>query len=135
MTCYGLFPIVAPSPDWPGVLVATTSDGGATFGPIELETTTGPTGGDSPTAESTPSPAGPATSFGDGIYAVDVDIAPGTYRAEGGGSRSCYWARLSGFSGDDIITNDIGDGPRIVEIQPSDAGFESSGCGQWTLAS
>lgn len=73
------------------------------------------------------------TTFGDGIHVVGTDIQPGTYRAEG--TDGCYWARLSGFSGDDIITNDIGDGTRIVEIQATDVGFESSRCGTWTLVS
>jgi hypothetical protein len=44
--------------------------------------------------------------------------------------------RLSGFGGtfDEIIANDFGSGPRMVTISPTDVGFESSGCGPWTLA-
>jgi hypothetical protein len=44
----------------------------------------------------------------------------------------CYWARLSGFTGelDDIIANG-NNGPEIVAIDPSDAGFETRGCGDW----
>ena len=68
------------------------------------------------------------TSFG-GSYVLEVgegkDLAPGTYRLEG----SCYWKRLSGFGGgdiDDVIANDNVDGKFIVEIKPSDAGFDLS---------
>ena len=49
----------------------------------------------------------------------------------------CYWARLSGSSGeiDDIIANDFTDSPKvIVTIKPSDQYFESEGCGTWTPA-
>jgi hypothetical protein len=77
-------------------------------------------------------PAVPTASPGDGIWRVGIDVQPGTYTATG---ESCYWARLSGFSGDsdEIIANDIVTGPGIVTIDPTDAGFESSRCGAWTL--
>lgn len=72
------------------------------------------------------------TEFGDGQYLVGVDIEPGKYRndnASGG-----YWARLSGFDGelDNIISNDIIEGSVIVEISPSDYGFETTRSGTWT---
>lgn len=69
-----------------------------------------------------------------GTWFVGLDIAPGTWRA-GGGSDSCYWARLAGFSGtlDDILANDLGDASAIVEIAASDKGFlTNTGCGSWT---
>lgn len=74
----------------------------------------------------------PTAAFGEGIFIVNGDIAPGTWRSSGG--ESCYWARLSGFSGqfDDIIANDNATGPTVVTINESDAGFESSRCGTWT---
>jgi hypothetical protein len=74
-----------------------------------------------------------AAAFGDGIHAVGQDISPGTYRAEGGDN--CYWARLSGFGGtvDEIISNGNPDGPIMVRILPSDAGFETDGCGEWMV--
>jgi hypothetical protein len=77
-------------------------------------------------------PAVPQSSFGDGTFEVNRHIAPGTYRATGVADRSCYWARLSDFSGglDGIITNDID--TLVVTISPSDAGFTSSNCGTWT---
>lgn len=64
------------------------------------------------------------TGFMNGMLEVGdgKDIAPGRYRFSG----SCYWARLSGFSGemDDIIADGNEDGSFIVEIDPSDVGFE-----------
>ena len=68
------------------------------------------------------------TRFADlgGRYVFEVgegkDLAPGTYRVSG----SCYYARLSGFSGEfsDLIANDNKDGRFIIEIKPEDSGFE-----------
>jgi hypothetical protein len=73
-----------------------------------------------------------STSFGDGVFAVGIDIASGTYSAPGG--PSCYWARVSGFGGTlgEIITNDLPTGPVVVTIQASDVGFKAQGCGSWT---
>lgn len=70
--------------------------------------------------------------FGDGVYAVGRDISAGTWRSEG--AELCYWARHSSFGRtlDDIIANDNASGAAVVAIDPSDAAFETSGCGQWT---
>ena len=78
---------------------------------------------------------GSATApFGSGTLTVGdaADIAPGTWSAPGGDS--CYWERLSGFSGtfDDLIANDFGSTGPIVTISASDAGFDSTSCGTWT---
>lgn len=72
------------------------------------------------------------TSIGDGIYIVGSDIEPGTYKNSG--SDNCYFARLSGFSGTmgDIIANNNSDNTAIVTISPSDKGFESTRCGNWS---
>lgn len=72
-----------------------------------------------------------AGTFGNGVHIVGTDIEPGLYRTEGGSN--CYWARLSRLSGGlgDVIANGLPDGPANVEIQSSDAGFESSGCATW----
>ena len=71
------------------------------------------------------------STFGDGTWRVGFDIEPGTYRTTG--TDSCYWARLSNFTGsNDIIANDNARGPAIVTILRSDAGFTSSRCGTWT---
>lgn len=81
--------------------------------------------------KSAPPKPGPKRIITDGLWKVGEEIAPGTYRSGGGGN--CYWARLSGFSGDldDIITNGIGRN-QTVTIVASDVGFESDGCGDWT---
>jgi hypothetical protein len=67
----------------------------------------------------------------DGSWRVGIDIEPGTYRTEG--ADTCYWKRLSGFTGEfgDILANGIPKGPVVVTILPSDAGFTSSRCGIW----
>ncbi|MGH2797110.1 MAG: hypothetical protein ACRDM0_05400 [Thermoleophilaceae bacterium] len=77
----------------------------------------------------------PDAPFGNGTFIVGTDITPGAWRAAGGST--CYWARLSGFGGStlgDIIANHIGEGAAVVQIQASDVGFTSSGCGEWTKA-
>jgi hypothetical protein len=84
-----------------------------------------------PPPPSPPPPAPEPEGFGNGIWRVGEDIEPGLYYAP---ARSgCYWARLSGFSGDldDIEANEVGSHRMIVEILTSDAGFESRGCGRW----
>lgn len=92
---------------------------------------------DDPTPEpeptATPLPDG---AFGDGTWRVGSDIKPGTYRTQNE-SGSCYWARLRGLSGEfnDIITNENPDGPSIVTIPASDAGFTSSDCDLWVPVS
>jgi hypothetical protein len=77
----------------------------------------------------------PRTSVGDGMHAVGIHVRPGLYKAPG--SSSCYWARLSGFSGtlDDITENNFGSGQQYVWIEETDAGFETSNCGTWTRVS
>lgn len=79
--------------------------------------------------------ASPTDPFGDGVWIVGVDIAPGTWRNDGTAG-SCYWERTSGFGGDleEIIANQFADTQQIVTIDPSDVGFTSSGCGSWTPA-
>jgi hypothetical protein len=73
-----------------------------------------------------------AAELNDGIYLVGDEIKPGTWRSEGSDG-ACYWARLSGFTGefDDVITNSFGGIGDVVQIQPEDAGFESSNCVPW----
>ncbi|MPZ21988.1 MAG: hypothetical protein GEU28_00215 [Dehalococcoidia bacterium] len=70
---------------------------------------------------------------GDGFFLVGVDIAAGQWRARGDGD-GCYWARLSGTSGElgDIIANHFGAAGVVVTIRASDVAFSSSGCGGWT---
>lgn len=83
-----------------------------------------------------PSSGPQATSFGDGTWAVGIEIAPGTYQAPGGSS--CYWARLSAFGAGGtvgIIANDLPPGAVVVSITPSDEGLDADGCGPFTQSS
>lgn len=86
-----------------------------------------------PTKTVTAEPKGPSGSIpGDGVFLVGEDIKPGTYRSNADGGY-CYWARLSGLSGelDDIIANGNPTGPTVVTISSSDEAFETNGCGEW----
>lgn len=69
---------------------------------------------------------------GSGIFLVGEDIEPGTYRGDGS-SGTCYWARLSGTSGDfdELIANGLPEGPTVVTIAESDVAFETQGCADW----
>jgi hypothetical protein len=89
-------------------------------------------------AEDPPEPAG----FGAGLWEVNSEIPAGTYVTivpDGGVFDSCYWARLSGFSGglDDIIANDnLAAGARgRIAISSDDAGIEFSGRCRWVALS
>jgi hypothetical protein len=69
----------------------------------------------------------------DGTYIVGTDISPGKWKSSGGGD-SCYWARLSAFTGTlgAIIANHLGGGgATIVTIRSTDKGFSTEGCGTW----
>ncbi|MDR3576884.1 MAG: hypothetical protein P4L50_23710 [Anaerolineaceae bacterium] len=83
-------------------------------------------------------PAALKTSFSDGTYAINKDIAPGTYTTTvPTDSSNCYWERVKGFSGDNndiLANNNVNPGATaIVTINKNDAGFTSDGCGTWTL--
>ncbi len=85
-----------------------------------------------PAAPTTPEPPpSPGTQIPSaGTYEVGTDIQPGVWR----NPKGCYWARLSGISGEgnDVIANGgIEGGPAIVEIAPSDAAFQTQ-CGGWS---
>ena len=83
------------------------------------------------TQDLSPITLSPTAPFGDGVFIVNKDIAPGTWRSSGG--EYCYWERLAGFSGefDDIIANDNASGPTVVTVGAADAGFSSTRCGTW----
>ena len=65
------------------------------------------------------------------MYLVWRDIGPGTYRGEAGQGilDSCYYARLSGLSGDldDLITNNSATGQFYVTVEASDYALQT-GC-------
>lgn len=67
---------------------------------------------------------------GSGTFLVGDDIQPGTYFTD---SDRCYWARLSGFTGQisDVISNGNTRGPAYVTILESDTAFETSRCTEW----
>ncbi len=71
--------------------------------------------------------------FGSGSWLVTGEVKPGFYR-NSSSSSGCYWARLSGFSGDldDIMSNEFTYDKDIVEITGDEAGIESSSCGTWS---
>jgi len=102
------------------------------------ETTGGSAAPQSSTATSAAPPTTLARSFTDGEHRIGEGVEPGTYRAvrlaDAGGDSFCYWERVSGFGGTDVetIANSAGVGPRVVTIDPGDAGFNSDDCGTWT---
>ena len=71
-------------------------------------------------------------TFGDGTWMVGEDIKAGTYRTKGDPD-GCYWARLSGTSGEftDLIANGNPTGPTTVTISATDVAFETRGCAAW----
>jgi hypothetical protein len=75
------------------------------------------------------------TQFGDGVYQVGVDIAPGNYHTDGG--KNCYWERLSNLSGGftGIISNGEPTEPTTVRVMSSDKGFGVHGGCTWTAVS
>lgn len=100
----------------------------------QATSTSAPPADPQPQVAAVPTAAAPtrsAPSFGEGTKIVGTDISPGTYRTRSTVG-SCYWARLSGFGGNDIIANSNTNGPTVVTIAPNDAGFESRRCGTWT---
>lgn len=68
------------------------------------------------------------SSFGDGTWQANVDFIPGTYEAAGG--PDCYWAKLSGPSGQDDILDNGGFNPRQI-VSIDSPYFQTSSCGTW----
>ena len=89
-----------------------------------------PTSTPIPTSTPTATPT-PKLSLDPGTYKVGTDIQPDIYvgRTGTGVFDSCYWARLSGATGefDEIIANDSPVGQFYVEIKATDAYFQT-GC-------
>ena len=90
---------------------------------------------ETPTASATATIELPLAPIPDGTWMVGNEVAAGIYSAQGGAE--CSWKRLSGFSGasEDTIAAGSGAARLIVEILPTDKGFSTSSCGQWTLVS
>ena len=107
-------------PTTPTSVVATTSvptPTSATPPTYTPKPTTRPTATLEPTAT-------PEVGFESGTYRVGSDIQPGIYVGKAGNNvlDSCYWARLSGVSGElsDVIANDIANGQFFVEVMDTD---------------
>ncbi|OBI98877.1 hypothetical protein A5660_04520 [Mycobacterium alsense] len=79
-------------------------------------------------------PPGPKTSIDkDGTYAVGSDIAPGIYSSAGPVENgTCYWKRLGNPDGN-LIDNALTKKPQVVQIEPTDKSFKTSGCQPWQL--
>ncbi len=85
------------------------------------------------TLDLTPITSSPNAPFGDGFYFVGKDVAPGMWQSSGDDG-TCYWATLSGFSGEfrDLHANDLLSGSTIVTLRAEDTGFQTQRCGTWT---
>lgn len=70
------------------------------------------------------------TIAGEGVYRVGDDIEPGTYRSPSNRG-SCYWSVNGDANGNDIVSNNYGGGPQLVEVVDGQF-FETTGCGDWT---
>ncbi|OBK43083.1 hypothetical protein [Mycobacterium sp. 1081908.1] len=86
-------------------------------------------------ADPTPAPPpGPKTAIDhDGTYAVGTDIAPGIYSSAGPvGDGTCYWKR-SGNPDGNLVDNALSKKPQVVQIDPTDKSFKTTGCQPWQL--
>ncbi|WP_223188435.1 hypothetical protein [Streptomyces sp. TRM68416] len=109
----------------------------ATTTATETETEAAPPTKETPAPTPTPTKKAPGGEIpGDGTYIVGEDFKPGTYRTDGPKDSAipdCYWARMSGTSGelDEIIANGNTAGPTTVTISASDEAFQTTGCKTW----
>jgi hypothetical protein len=97
----------------------------------------GPAAPPSPAASPAPAASpggGPKTAIDhDGTYAVGTDIAPGIYSSAGPvGNGTCYWKR-SGNPDGNVVDNAMSKKPQVVQIDPTDKSFKTSGCQPWQL--
>ncbi|MBL7498316.1 hypothetical protein I6A84_33830 [Frankia sp. CNm7] len=109
-------------------LVAKTYCPEVELPPIGPLLSTAPTSPASPTASATP-PA-PAMTITPGTWLVGTHVQPGTYETTTDSTDildACYWARLSGTSGElgDVLANGNVQGRGIVTIKPTDTAFET----------
>lgn len=77
-----------------------------------------------------PARAAPQTRLEPGTYSIGRDIAPGLYHGQAGQGvlKSCYWARLSGVTGDfdDILAVEDAVGQIYIEVLPGDGYLETT---------
>lgn len=82
--------------------------------------------------EPTPPPGPKTTMDHDGTFAVGTDIVPGTYTSAGPqGNGVCYWKRLAGDDGKQLVDNAMSKKPQVVRIDPTDKTFKTDGCQPW----
>ena len=87
----------------------------------------------SPAPSAAPAGAPKTTIDKDGTYAVGTDITPGIYSSSGPvGDGACYWKRLGAPDGN-LIDNALSKKPQVVQIDPTDKSFKTSGCQPWQL--
>lgn len=83
--------------------------------------------------EPTPPPGPKTTMDHDGTFAVGSDIAPGIYSSAGPvGDGTCYWKRTGNPDGN-LVDNALSKKPQVVQIDPTDKSFKTSGCQPWQL--
>ncbi len=83
--------------------------------------------------EPTPPPGPKTTMDHDGTFAVGSDIAPGIYSSAGPvGDGTCYWKRMGNPDGN-VVDNALSKKPQVVQIDPTDKSFKTSGCQPWQL--
>lgn len=72
-----------------------------------------------------------AVVFGDGTHVVDVDVAPGRYRATA--TDLCSWSRYADAtaSGEPLGQGFVAEGPAIVDLLDTDGAFVSERCREW----
>ena len=77
------------------------------------------------------------TSFGRGTWAVSEEIEPGTYAADVPIGSTCFWSRLSSFSGEPMafVATESAILHSVMTINDLDEGFYSDGCGVWNFVS
>ena len=80
-----------------------------------------------------PPPPQPKTTIDhDGTFVVGSDVEPGTYSSGGPvGNGTCYWKRLGGPNGTDIVDNALTKKPQVVQIDSGDKAFKTDGCQPW----
>jgi hypothetical protein len=133
---------------WAASTVVASADPDDTHGPAPGPAPAGspgpsssgaPSASPSPAASPSGSPsaspgAGPKTTIDkDGTYAVGTDIVPGIYSSGGPANNgTCYWKRMGNPDGN-LIDNAMTKKPQVVQIDPTDKSFKTSGCQTWTL--
>ncbi|WP_081396312.1 hypothetical protein [Mycobacterium colombiense] len=120
---------------WAASTVVASADPDETQAPAPgASAAPAPAASPAPSPGAPPEPAGPKTSIDkDGIYAVGTDIVPGIYSSGGPvDNGTCYWKRTSNPDGA-LIDNAMSKKPQVVQIDPGDKAFKTSGCQPWQL--